>query len=80
LALGDGPARDEGGFTSWITTLADGHDRALSAIAAGVDPHWRVASDGPDRWTIAWNDQPLAELDEVAVTKFSTGVSHVFIR
>ena len=76
----DCPARDERGFTSWITTLADGHDRALSAIAAEVDPHWRVSPDGRDKWIVGWSDEPLDELDEVAVTKFSTGVTHVFIR
>lgn len=80
LALGDGPARHERGFISWITTLADGHDRALTAIAAGVDPHWQVTADGPDRWTVTRGNEPMDELGEVAVTKFSTGATHVFIR
>jgi hypothetical protein len=80
LALGDCLAREERGFVSWMTTLADGHDRALEAIAAGVDPHWRVTPDGLGRWTVAWSDEPLAEFGEVAVTKFSTGATHVFIR
>lgn len=80
LTLGDGPARDERGFVSWITTLADGHDRALSAIAAGVDPHWQVIADGHDHWVVTRGDEPARELTEVTLTKFSTGTTHVFIR
>ena len=60
--------------------LADGHDRALSAIAAAVDPHWHVAADGPDRWVVARGGRGAEELAEVKVTKFSTGATHVFIR
>jgi hypothetical protein len=80
LALGDCPARQEAGFSSWITGLADGHDRALSAIAAAIDPHWHVVPDGQDRWRVARGAEPAAELPEVAVTSFSTGATHVFVR
>ena len=80
LTLGDCPARHEQGFASWITELADGHDRPLQAIATAVDPHWQVASDGPDRWVVTRGDEALVELPEVKVTKFSTGATHVFIR
>lgn len=80
LALGEGPARAERGFASWITGLADGHDRALSAIAAAVDPHWSVQADGPDRWVATRGATPVDELPEVKVTRFSTGATHVFIR
>jgi hypothetical protein len=80
LTLGDSPARHEVGFSSWITGLADGHDRALSAIAAAIDPHWRVSADGADRWVVRWSDEPLEDLSEVKVTEFSTGATHVFIR
>jgi hypothetical protein len=80
LSLGDGPARHEQGFSSWVTGLADGHDRALQAIAGAVDPHWHVTGDGPDRWVATWGDEALDELSEVKVTRFSTGATHVFIR
>ncbi|HJR24113.1 MAG TPA: hypothetical protein VJ804_01460 [Acidimicrobiales bacterium] len=80
LALGDGPARHERGSISWITTLADGHDAALSSIAAAVDPHWRVDADGPDRWVVTRSDEPTAERDEVKLTKFSGGATFVFVR
>ncbi|MDQ2650456.1 MAG: hypothetical protein M3Z03_13010 [Actinomycetota bacterium] len=80
LELGDCPASDEPGFASWITGLADGHDRPLAAIAAAVDPHWQVRPDGPNRWAVTWSDQPNDELSEVKVTRFSTGATHVFIR
>ncbi len=79
-ALGDCPGRQERGFASWITGLADGHDRALQAIASAVDPHWHVASAGPGEWIVTRRDEPLAELPEVKVTQFSTGATHVFIR
>jgi hypothetical protein len=80
LELGDCPAREEQGVESWITVLADGHDRALSAIAAGVDPHWAVHPDGPGRWVVARGDEPADELSEVTLTKFSTGVAFGFER
>jgi hypothetical protein len=80
LSLGDCPAREEVGFSSWITVLADGHDRALSAIATAIDPHWRAEPDGRDRWRVARGEQPAVELSEVQVTSFSTGATHVFVR
>jgi hypothetical protein len=80
LELGDCPAREEEGIESWITVLADGHDRALSAIAAGVDPRWAVHPDGDRRWVVALGDEPADELSEVTLTKFSTGVAFGFDR
>ena len=80
LSLGDGPAREEQGFASWITGLADGHDRALQAIATAVDPRWSVEGNGSDEWTVTLGDEPAEELPEVKVTRFSTGATHVFVR
>ncbi|HZQ87517.1 MAG TPA: hypothetical protein VFA83_21915 [Acidimicrobiales bacterium] len=80
LALGDCVATDEKGFESWMTLLADGRDRALSAIAAAVDPHWAVRADGDRQWVVERGDTAAAELPEVAVTKFSTGVKFGFDR
>lgn len=79
LALGDGPARTEG-HESWISVLAAGHDRALRAIAMAVDPHWTVASDGAGRWVVHRTDEVATDLDEVTLTKFSTGVAFAFAR
>jgi hypothetical protein len=79
LALGDCPAADEE-FVSWITTIAGGDDRALSAIAAGVDPHWQVRSLGENRWRVERGDTAADELEEVTLTKFSGGVAFGFER
>ncbi len=79
LALGDGPARTER-FESWIGVLAAGHDRALRAIAMGVDPHWTVEPDGEHKWVAHRSDAPGTEFDEVTLTKFSTGVAFGFKR
>jgi len=80
LALGDCPARQEQGLETWMGVLADGHDRALTAIAAGVDPHWHVRPDGRDRWVVERGDEPVDDPAEVVVTRFSTGVAFGFER
>jgi len=80
LELGDCPARQEGGLETWIGQLADGHDRALSAIAAAVDPHWAVTPAGHCRWVVQRGDEAAEELSEVTIAKFSTGVAFGFDR
>lgn len=80
LELGPCPAREEQGLDNWLSLLADGRDRALSAIAAGVDPHWSVRADGPCRWVASRGDVAAPEMDEVTLTKFSTGVAFTFER
>lgn len=80
LRLDDCAALQEPGFASWMTVLAAGQDRALSAIAAGVDPHWSVTPTGERRWRVERSAQPGPELDEVTVTKFSTGARFRFAR
>ena len=82
LELGDCPARQESGLETWISRLADGHDRALCAIAAAVDPHWavHVTPDGPCRWVVQRGDEAARELGEVTLAKFSTGVAFGFHR
>jgi hypothetical protein len=80
LTLGACPAAQESGFLSWMTALADGHDLAIHAIAAEVDPHWRVSPAGSNRWTVRWDDEPLAELAEVALPAGFTATSFVHIR
>ena len=80
LELGDCPARHESGLETWISLLADGHDRALCAIAAAVDPHWAVTPDGPCRWLVQRGEEAARELGEVTLAKFSTGVAFGFDR
>lgn len=80
LALGDCPARHEQGLETWISVLADGHDRVLTAIAREIDPHWHVRPDGRDRWVVEWGDEPVDDLPEVVLTRFSTGVAFGFER
>ncbi len=80
LELGDCAARRETGLETWMSLLADGHDRALSAIAAAVDPHWHVTTDGPCRWVVQWDPEAADELGEVTLAKFSTGVAFGFDR
>jgi hypothetical protein len=79
LSLGEGPASGER-LASWIGVLAKGHDRALRAIAMGVDPHWTVESDGVGQWVARRSAEAAAEFDEVTLTKFSTGVAFGFTR
>ncbi len=79
LTLGPGPARSEG-FDSWVTVLAAGQDRALQAIAMGVDPHWTVEPEGEGAWVVRRSETAATELDEVTLTKFSTGVAFAFRR
>ncbi len=80
LALGECPARQEQGLETWASILADGHDRALTAIASGVDPHWHVRPDGRDRWVVERGSVPVDDLPEVVLTRFSTGVAFGFER
>ena len=80
LELGDCPALEEPDYASWITALEHGHVRALSAIAAGVDPHWSIRALGQRRWLVERGDAPAGELDEVTLTKFSAGARFEFIR
>ena len=79
LTLGDGLARAER-YESWVGVLGGGHDRALQAIATAVDPHWTVEPGGPGAWVVRRGSAPMAEFDEVTVTKFSTGVAFGFER
>jgi hypothetical protein len=78
LELGQCPATDERDVTSWITALAAGNDKALAAIAMGVDPHWTVEPEGTHRWVVSRGSVAAPEFDEVMLTKFSTGAAFEF--
>ena len=80
LTLGDCLATAETGLETWMTVLADGHDKPLSAIAWEVDPHWSVRADGPRSWVVERSDEAAEELSEVVLTKFSTGAAFDFSR
>ena len=80
LELRDCPATDESGFVTWMTTLADGHDLALQAIATEVDPHWQVTAHGGRRWTVARTDEAIAVHEEVELPASFTATTFVHIR
>lgn len=80
LELGDCPARHESGVESWIRVLADGNLRPLQAIATAVDPHWSLREETPGRWTVERTGSTHPELDEVTLTRFSTGAAFDFRR
>jgi hypothetical protein len=80
LALSECLALAEEGIENWVKLLADGHDRALSAIAYEVDPSWRVRADGIGRWVVERSDEMAEEMAEVILTKFSTGAKFGFER
>ncbi|HNH39354.1 MAG TPA: hypothetical protein PK912_12980 [Microthrixaceae bacterium] len=80
LVLGDCPARHERGMETWISRLADGHDDGLAAAVEGVTPYARLERTGPSRWSVTMADEPAPDRSEVALTRFSTGATFVFIR
>jgi hypothetical protein len=66
---------------AWITLCGPGRERPLQAVLRAVDPHLDVVVEGSaERWTatVVRREQPAAEADEVAVTRFSTGASFAF--
>ena len=78
LRLGECPALREVDFPSWIGELHAGATRALSAIAAAVDPRYAVEEHGTGHWSVALGDVRAEELPEVTVTKFSTATKFRF--
>lgn len=78
LELRDCAAAAEPDETSWISALRAGHERAITAIAMGVDPHWQARGDGASRWIVSHSDEPAQEFDEVTLVKFSTGAAFQF--
>jgi hypothetical protein len=73
-----GPAHEDGG---WITLCGPGSVRALQAAVRGVDPHLDVEVTGNDTdWvaTVVRREEAAPDADEVAVTRFSTGVAFEF--
>ncbi|MBI2244746.1 MAG: hypothetical protein HYU55_12700 [Nocardioides sp.] len=78
LVVEPSPAADDG---AWIAVCGPGRTRPLEAIVQAVDPRCGVEAEGTaDRWTarLARRSDPAPELEEVAVTRFSTGASFAF--
>ena len=81
-ALVDGPDRP-----TWLVEWVDFEawtpeaGARLEAAVRALDPHWDVDVAGsPDAWsaTVVRRDEPATEMDEVAVTSFSTGTAFAF--
>ena len=78
LTVSSSPAHDDGG---WITLCGPHSLRPLQAALRGVDPHLDVEVTGTDtEWTatVVRRPDPAPDADEVAVTRFSTGVDFTF--
>ncbi|MDI6908319.1 hypothetical protein [Nocardioides sp.] len=72
------PAAADG---AWIALCGPGRVRPLQAVVQTLDPLLDVAVEGTaERWTVrlARRTAPAPELEEVAVTRFSTGASFAF--
>ncbi len=72
------PASEDGG---WISLCGPDETRPLQAIVQAVDPCLDVEVMGSaDEWSmvVVRREVPAAELEEVAVTGFSTGVTFEF--
>ena len=73
-----GPAHEDGG---WIALCGPGSVRPLQAAVRGVDPHLDVEISGTAAdWTatVVRRDEAAPVAEEVAVTRFSTGVGFEF--
>ena len=78
LRVHPSPAHDDG---AWVALCGPEDTEPLQAIVRAVDPRLAVEVSGsPSDWTlrVVENDTPVAESDEVAVTRFSTGAGFVF--
>lgn len=78
LALEACPALAEPDLSNWASLLREGRDRALGAIAFGVDAHWVVERSGDQSWVVARRDTPSPEPVEIAITRFSTAADFSF--
>ncbi len=66
---------------AWIALVGPSSTAPLQAAVRGVDPHLDVELVGNDsEWTasVVTRDEPAPDLDEVAVTRFSTGADFEF--
>lgn len=78
LTVRPGPAHEDGG---WVTLCGPGSPRPLQAALRAVDPHLDVEVSGTATdWTatVVRREEPAPVAEEVAVTRFSTGVGFTF--
>jgi hypothetical protein len=78
LSVEPSPATEDG---AWITLCGPEELRPMRAIVQAVDPYLDVEVAGTDdRWSlvVVSQDSPAPELEEVAVTNFSTGTTFEF--
>ena len=78
LAVTEGPAHEDG---AWITLVGPDSLRPLQAAVQAVDPTLDVQVAGTGTgWTATLVErvEPATELDEVAVTRFSSGTGFAF--
>jgi hypothetical protein len=78
LTVVPSPASEDGG---WITLCGPQETRPLQAVVQAVDPHLDVEVAGTHTdWSlvVVRRESPAPELEEVAVTRFSTGATFEF--
>jgi hypothetical protein len=78
LAVTESPAHEDG---AWISLCGPGSTRPLEAAVQAVDPMLDVEVTGSGTsWvaTLVPRSEPAGQLDEVAVTRFSSGAGFAF--
>jgi hypothetical protein len=78
LRVSSGPAHQDDG---WLRLLSPGCTRPLQAVVQAVDPSYDVQVTGsPADWTahVTTGHAPAELMEEVAVTRFSTGADFAF--
>jgi hypothetical protein len=78
LTVSRSPAHEDG---AWISLCGPSSSAPLHAVVQAVDPRLGVEVEGTDtEWSLAvvQRDEPVKELDEVALVRFSTGTTFEF--
>jgi hypothetical protein len=78
LTVSHSPAHEDG---AWISLCGPGSPAPLHAVVQAIDPRLGVAVEGTGtEWSLAvvQRDEPVKELDEVALVRFSTGTTFEF--
>jgi hypothetical protein len=81
LSVAASPAHSDGGWLTLCGPSDPAAARPLQAVVRAVDPRLDVRIEGTDTaWTLrlVTADEPAPELEEVAVTRFSTGATFAF--
>jgi hypothetical protein len=81
VTVAPSPAHEDGGWSALCGPGGPDAARPLRAIVRAADPRLDVRLQGSDTaWTLrlVTADEPAPELEEVAVTRFSTGAAFAF--